>query len=55
VKVLVSEPLARTVVEEGLTLTLFGGDDWVIKAVPLPPELASRAVIVQVPTVPEAV
>jgi hypothetical protein len=55
VNVCVLEPFAATEAEAGATLTVLGGVDCVIKTVPLPPVLASVAVIVQVPTVLEAV
>jgi hypothetical protein len=55
VNVEVLVPLAATVDAVDDTLTEFGGDDCVIRAVPLPPLFASVAVIVQVPTVLDAV
>jgi hypothetical protein len=55
VKFCVLDPVPTTVAVDGATLTEFGGVDCVIRAVPLPPLLASVAVIVQVPIVLEAV
>jgi hypothetical protein len=55
VNVEVVVPLAARVDADAETLTEFGGEDCVIRAVPLPPLLASVAVIVQVPIVVVAV
>jgi hypothetical protein len=55
VRVEVLVPFPATVDGDAETLTEFGGDDCVIRAVPLPPLLASVAVIVQVPIVLDAV